>query len=389
MSGEDDNFDIDIYGDAEQQDASAQGNNHIDDLNFGDDSNFQYDGANDTPAQNDSARASDTTSQQPRASSFSAQAGTKRKAEDHDFDDHPPAAQENSTAYTSNHPQSQNRQPSDPHATVALKLGELHWWTTEEDLRLFCARTGVEDQLQDLSFGEHKINGKSRGEAYLEFSTPYAADAVKREIERKEPAKDGQSEPKKPHPFTVWFTSPNNPFKGRDSGAIGKKDTGAYNSFGNRGGGDFRGRGGFDRGRGGFRGGGGYQNRGGFQNNNNNNNMAPQGGFNPAMGGMGGFANPMMGMGNMMGNMMGMGNLARGGMMGGRGGFGMGNMGMGGMMPQGRGGMMNQRGGWGGGGGFPQGGGMQGGSYGGGGGGGYGQQQQQQQQPPNKRMKPE
>ncbi|KAJ3106814.1 hypothetical protein HDU97_005521 [Phlyctochytrium planicorne] len=63
----------------------------------------------------------------------------------------------------------------------ALYVNELTWWTTDEELRLIVADAGVGDQLgvKDLVFQEHKINGKSRGLVYMEFSTPQAARTIK------------------------------------------------------------------------------------------------------------------------------------------------------------------------------------------------------------------
>ncbi|KAF2163103.1 hypothetical protein M409DRAFT_68727 [Zasmidium cellare ATCC 36951] len=386
MSGEDDTFDIDIYGDDGQEPSGTQQEYAPEDRLEFDDDDFGYDGANDAQGSaqhNDNSNGQNGPSDQAQQdqekndSAAGASQGTKRKAEEQDYGDEEYRSRQPSASTLS------HQQPTDPSATAALKIHDLHWWTTEEDLRAFCATASVEDQLRDVMFGEHKINGKSRGEAYLEFSNPAAADAVKKAIEVRSPpnAEKGETEGKRANSFHVYFSPIGNPFKGRDSGAQTKKEFtpshggrgGAYNNFNNRGGG-FRGG---DRGNFNNRG-GGYNNRGGFQGGMNQ----QQGGWNAgAMGGMGGgFNNPMMSMGN-MGMMNGMnmgnyGNMGRGGMMN-RGGFGgMGGMGMG--MGGGRGNMMGGgRGGWGGG--FQQGG-MQGG-YGGGFNGGMGMG--------NKRMKPD
>ncbi|KAM3421221.1 hypothetical protein BST61_g1628 [Cercospora zeina] len=362
MSGEDDTFDLDIYGDESQAQEQAQNEqqyqeeeNPEDRIDFGDDSYPSYEEQQDN-----------TRHEQQVAPSV--QTGQKRKAPDDDHDEHQSAA----TA---------NGQPAsftpvttfvEPNATQALKLSELHWWTTEEDLRGFCAVAEVETQLRDIAFGEHKINGKSRGEAYLEFDTPAAASAVKRAVEAREDpvVKDDSTVPtegKRKNQFQAWYVGLGNPFKGRDSGQATKKDAGAYNSAPQRGG--FQ-RGGYqDRGRGGFQQRGGFQGgRGGFQQQQN------QQGFGGMNGGYGyGGGNPMMA--NMMGNpMMAMGMNG----MGFRGGFG----GMGAMM----GNNAMGRGGFGGGGARGGGYGMGGrGGFHGGGfqgsqgfqGGGYGYQQQQ------------
>lgn len=372
MSGEDDTFDIDIYGDEGKDNQQGQQNDDEDNLVFDDDEQYGYDGQQDgSHEQNGAHQEQSESSHQAQNGSDSTatqQQGTKRKAEDDGYE---------GDSYHGNQDTSSNSNfnfQTDPRATPALKMTELHWWTTEEDLRAFCSAANAESHLRDLSFGEHKINGKSRGEAYLEFDSAAAADAVKREMEKTE-TKNPNEEPKRVNPFVIFFTAVGNPFRGRDSGAQGKKD---FSAGGGRGGAynpNFSGgRGGFNRG-GGFnnRGGGGF-NRGGFQ--------QQQGGWNNNMGGGYGAPNPMMNNPMMMGmGAMGMGfnNMGRGGGMMGRGGMnpmaGM-NMGMGG---GGRGGMMGGRGGWGGGGGNFQQGGM---GYGGGGGYGMGMQGG-----PNKRMK--
>ena len=427
MSADDDTFDIDIYGDDAQEEQPNQPLAPEDDLYGGDDDyEYNFDGNGQTKdSTQDSAPSNEVTAQstdpskehqsetQPTASS-PAQQGVKRKAPD---DGPEPNHRPHSSASIN------SNRTIDAGATAALKLNDLHWWTTEDDLRSFCARAEVESDLREISFGEHKINGKSRGEAYLEFASAAAASAVKQEIEKKEPSKDGKSEPKRANHFVVYYSPLSNPFKGRDSGAASRRDTtpqqqqqqqqhngrggGApYNSFNNRGGPGYGGRGGgggFHRG-----GGGGYNRGGGYQNNMNPQMNAQGGGWGMGMGmGVGGgFSNnPMMNMSPMgMGMGMGYGNMGRGGMMmGGRGGMmmGRGGGGFGGGMPN-MAGMMGGggRGGWMGGGGGMMNNPMQQQNYGYGGGGGPGggmggfsQPPQQQNSFPdqqaNKRMRSE
>ncbi|KAH8587568.1 hypothetical protein B0O99DRAFT_601527 [Bisporella sp. PMI_857] len=226
--------------------------------------------------------------------------------------------------------------PIDPGATTALLVSDLHWWNTDDDLRGWVNQAQVEDELKEITFSEHKVNGKSKGQAYVEFTSQGAATAAKHKIDE---FGQGQQYTKK---FTVVYTNPNvNPFRtlpkdaparaGKD-GANGRAASAGYNNDrgGQNGGfgGNFRGRT------------PGYNaNRGNMNNNMNNFNnrnfsgpaMGNMGAFNQSMGGfpgnpMGGQFNGGFNRGGMMGNM-------RGNMRGGRG--GMGNNMMGGGMPMG------------------------------------------------------
>jgi len=59
--------------------------------------------------------------------------------------------------------QNVNGQGADANATAALRLSDLQWWETEDDLRGWANECSVEDQIKEITFNEHKANGKSKG----------------------------------------------------------------------------------------------------------------------------------------------------------------------------------------------------------------------------------
>jgi len=52
----------------------------------------------------------------------------------------------------------------DAGATTAILISELHWWNTDDDVRGWVNQAQVEDELKEITFSEHKVNGKSKGQ---------------------------------------------------------------------------------------------------------------------------------------------------------------------------------------------------------------------------------
>ncbi|KAJ4326411.1 hypothetical protein N0V94_000086 [Neodidymelliopsis sp. IMI 364377] len=333
---DDDNFDIDIYGDDSYQDSNTQdtaapdasvantntntdsGENTAAPEHKVEDNNGAAGNATATGAQQDNTvqqisstggSGHDVHRQAPQ------QQGTKRKqGEDDD-------------------------RPTDPGATAALMINDLNWWISEEDIRGWANQSGCEDELNEVTFNEHKVNGKSKGQVYVQLQSPQAATALKHQVEQL--FKD-QAHTKKP---TAIFNPPHhNPFKtlpkdvpARDKNRNDQQSGG----FNNRGGGNFNR---FNNNRGNF------NSRGGNMGYQNRNFSGPAGGnMGGQMGGYGGQGamnnfggNPMAGgMNNFGGGFNRGGNMMGGGMRGGsmnnrgRGGMGMNNMGGGMQMPMG------------------------------------------------------
>ncbi|KAJ4298585.1 hypothetical protein N0V88_003615 [Collariella sp. IMI 366227] len=320
----DEEFEIDVYGDSanDQADQNHGNQSHgdgnqqsYDDAHNRNGESGHYEDYHEEPKGAEEGGAHQTGSQTPP---LPRQQGVKRK-------------------------EGADDRPVDPGASTALLISELNWWNTDDDIRGWVRQAGCEHELVDITFSEHKINGKSKGQAYLKFTCEQAATLTKHQIENM--SNEGNPPGQRRH--SVVYSQPTfNPFRTlpKDAPNRGGKDLQSrggpgqsYNDRGGNFGGNFSGGNsnfpGFRGGRGGFNGPRGGMNQGGFNRNFSGNNMnafnANTMGFNNPMGG------PGFGGGFSRGGMMGGG--MRGGMRGGRGGGMnmMGGMPMAGGMPMG------------------------------------------------------
>jgi len=317
MAEEEDTYDFEIYGDesaqpyqeSDQQAADANvthaGDEQYDDTYQGQDAEV----GDESYRMNEDTQGTVHEGQDPDLQQYDGSPGTANGSEIPQSDQVQHGIKRKSVEDTET--------PVDPAATSALSLSELNWWTSEEDIRGWANDCGVEDQLAEITFNEHKVNGKSKGQAFIEFSSAAAATAVKHKVESL------GAEQQFGKKFIASYHNPTmNPYKNPPKDVAGRKDQGNRNVSGHinqnqRGGmNSYSGRGSYNQNRGGM----GYQNRNfnqgmgmGMGMGNFGGGMGFQGGMNNASN-FGGFNRGGM-MGNMRGGMGGRGG--RGGMGGG------------------------------------------------------------------------
>lgn len=128
---DEDNFDIDIYGDIGAEEAS-----HEYRVEEAEQTNSRRSSAVNNPNGDNSQVQSAVSSgfpQQPQSDGKG-----KEEQETHSVD-------------------------IEPDATTAILVSELNWWTTDDDIRGWVNDTGHEDDLKNITFSEFKVNGKSKG----------------------------------------------------------------------------------------------------------------------------------------------------------------------------------------------------------------------------------
>ena len=162
----DDEFDIDIYGDAnlEQEDASPkkdeEGDVKIEDLET---TNGHVEDANHAShheEEQDDDYVDIKVGKPEEELKMSEQQKIKSTDESGDILSIPKQAPQQQGVKRKG---GSDDRPIDPGATTALLISELHWWNTDDDVRGWVNQAQVEDELKDITFSEHKVNGKSKG----------------------------------------------------------------------------------------------------------------------------------------------------------------------------------------------------------------------------------
>lgn len=176
---DDDNFDIDIYGDDDvetggfQQDNKA-GTDSKDDQHL---EGAQLDGIYDDIKVEDEGTYDDITVEKTNDTST----GNVKQENENDMHHYShsdeqhigttqgPATNDTQIARQAPVQQGVKRKegPDNRHvedgASTALVVSELNWWTTDDDIRGWANQCDCEDELKDITFSEHKVNGKSKG----------------------------------------------------------------------------------------------------------------------------------------------------------------------------------------------------------------------------------
>jgi hypothetical protein len=152
----DEEYDIDIYGDEQSN------NNHAthQDQSHGDDSHYGQNDSHDSNNQDNRDYGDDQ-----------GHGGDYDSRDSHDQQDNHQREERSQTVTPHDAPPQQgvkrkegsDDRPIDPGATTALLISELNWWTTDEDVRGWTNQTNCEAELKDITFSEHKVNGKSKG----------------------------------------------------------------------------------------------------------------------------------------------------------------------------------------------------------------------------------
>lgn len=132
----DEEFEIDVYGsDAGGENGNREYQGHGDDQEHGE---GHQEGTHDNYQDHDNDNMDDAGDNRSPTPPQRPQQGVKRK-------------------------EGSDERPVDPGATSAVMISDLNWWITDDEIRGWVQQANCEGELKDITFSEHKVNGKSKG----------------------------------------------------------------------------------------------------------------------------------------------------------------------------------------------------------------------------------
>ena len=163
MASEEDNFDIDIYGDGGDdfgQDG-AQDEIHIEGAQ--DQAAQQITAIPDTSTNPPSGSQADDIEVKPENSHHGSDLAQKITSTDQSAPDPVQLPKQAPQAQGLKRKGGVDERPVDHGSTSALFVSELNWWINDDDVRGWTNQSQCEDELEEITFSEHKVNGKSKG----------------------------------------------------------------------------------------------------------------------------------------------------------------------------------------------------------------------------------
>ena len=166
MAAEEDNFDIDIYGDGEGELGTEEYKQEEEE----EDHNLVPDTSAEEPRNgHDESTVEPEEVPGPESSTNGESKIPNTEGVTNSLIDYPKQAPRQQGVKRK---ETSDERPIDPGATNALLVSDLHWWITEDDIRGWANQAGCEDELKDVTFSEHKVNGKSKGYVHSSLAQP-------------------------------------------------------------------------------------------------------------------------------------------------------------------------------------------------------------------------